>query len=82
MRTTPQLGVSLTNVFLTTLVVSFMLQEPSIMLLENIYRTGHDDCHLQSSYLYSTGHLLVFGQKPKILDKEKKLNVRSLKQIL
>jgi hypothetical protein len=35
--------------------------ESSIMLLENIYSTGitHDDCHLRSSYFYSTGYWSV-----------------------
>ncbi len=56
-RMMPQLWASLTIVILATLGVSFMLLESSIMLLENIYTTGipHGDCHLRSSYLYSTG---------------------------
>ncbi len=37
---TPQLGASLTIIILTTLEVSFLLLESSIMLLENIYGTG------------------------------------------
>jgi len=49
--------------FLTTLEVSFMLPESSIMLLENIYSTyaTHDDYHLRSSYFYSTGHWAEFS---------------------
>ncbi len=46
-RTTPQLGASLTIIILMTLEVSFMVLESSIMLpelsiilLENIYSTG------------------------------------------
>ncbi len=38
--------------------------EPLIMLLENIYSTGvtYDDCHIQSSYFYSTGHWAQLSQ--------------------
>jgi hypothetical protein len=56
---TPQLGLSLTIVILTTLEVSFMLLELSNMLQENIYSTGitHDDPYLQLTYFYSTVHL-------------------------
>jgi hypothetical protein len=40
--------------------VSFMmLLESSIMLLENIYSISHDDRHLEKSYFYSTGQLVV-----------------------
>ncbi len=44
--------------FLTTLEVSFMLLDSSIVLLENNHSTDntHDDSHLRASYLYSTGH--------------------------
>jgi hypothetical protein len=51
-RMIPPLGASLTIIILTTLEVSFMLLESSIMLLENIYCTGitHGDRQLQLSY--------------------------------
>jgi hypothetical protein len=51
-------GASGCGIILTTLEVSFMLQESSIMLSESIYHTGmtYDDYHLCSSYFYSTGH--------------------------
>jgi hypothetical protein len=62
-RMMPQLGASLTIIILMTLEVSFMLIVTSIMLLDNIYSTGitHDNCHLQSSYFYST--LVFIGYK-------------------
>jgi len=45
---------------LMTPEVSFMmLLESSIMLLENIYSISHDDRHLEKSYFYSTGQLVV-----------------------
>jgi hypothetical protein len=60
-----QLGALHRIIILTTLDVSFMLLELSIMLLENIYSTGvtHDNRHLQSSYFYSTGHSLLWYTK-------------------
>jgi hypothetical protein len=51
----PSCGIT---IILTTLEVSFMV-------IENIYSTGvpHDDCHLQSLYFYSTGHLWQPGSQ-------------------
>jgi hypothetical protein len=51
-RMMPLLAASLTIVILTTLEVSFLLLDLSIMLLEKICNTGvtHDDHHLWSSY--------------------------------
>jgi hypothetical protein len=62
-RMMPQHGASLTIFFLITLEMSFLLLGSSIMLLENIYSTGitNDDCQLQSSYFYSTGHRARFS---------------------
>jgi hypothetical protein len=38
--------------------IILMTLKESFMLLDSIYGTGitHDDCHLQSSHLYSTSH--------------------------
>ncbi len=62
-RMMPQLRVSLMNIILSTMEVSFMLPESSILLPEspfllpkNTYSTGitHDHHHLlQSSYFYT-----------------------------
>ncbi len=61
-RMMPQLVTSLSIISLMTLEVSFMLPETSIMLLENIHSTGitHDNCHLQSSYFYSTSFFIGY----------------------
>jgi len=52
---TLQVMASPTIIIMKTLEVSFML-------LENLYSTviTHDDRHLQSSYFYITGYILLF----------------------
>jgi hypothetical protein len=57
-RMIPKLGASLIIIMRTTLEVSFMLLELSIVLLEGINSTGitHDDCHLRLSCFYSAGY--------------------------
>ncbi len=55
-RMMPQLRVSLMNIILSTIEVSFMLPESPFLLPKNTYSTGitHDDHHLlQSSYFYT-----------------------------
>jgi hypothetical protein len=51
------------RVLIMLLESSIMLLESSIMLLQNIYSTDitHDDCHLRSSYFYSSGHKIVWN---------------------
>jgi hypothetical protein len=72
------------QVVLSPMIVIQMTLEVSFMLLENIYSTGitHDNCHLRSSYFYSTGQ---WKNTPHLLDKNhfaKEIRIRKAKAIM